>query len=162
MHLHLRHTRGVDAKGRMHITADEMAEIYKSFHAALNETYWETASNHKICTDVMETLKTTHISKKSGRFLLLFTSALSEAYSHANYNVQGLLYDDRDIVRANYWSDILLFYKAVMTKADRVNTQSKCCHLLALLLHFASLYSLYKDVAEEVSFYTKRLDILQG
>ncbi|KHJ93269.1 hypothetical protein OESDEN_06824 [Oesophagostomum dentatum] len=157
MHFHLRHSR-VDSKGRVHISADEMAEVYKNFHAALNDTYWETASNHKICTDAMEMLKTTHISKKNGRFLMLFTSVLSEAYSHANYNVQDLLYDDRDTVRANYWTDVLLLYKAVMTKADKVNAQSKCYHQLALLLHFASLYSLYKDVADEefiVSLYKR-------
>ncbi|EYC01915.1 hypothetical protein Y032_0103g3536 [Ancylostoma ceylanicum] len=149
MHLHLRHSRGVDSKGRVHITADEMAEIYRNFHAALNETYWETASNHKICTDAMETLKTTHISKKNGRFLVLFTSVLSEAYSHAHYNVQELLYDDRDHVRADYWAEVQQLYKAVMAKADKVHAHSKCCHQLALLLHFASLYSLYKDVADE-------------
>ncbi|VDL67875.1 unnamed protein product [Nippostrongylus brasiliensis] len=68
----------------------------------------------------MEMLKTTHISKKNGRFLFLFTSVLSEAYSHAHYNVQELLYDDRDIIRANYWSDVLVLYKAVMTKAEKV------------------------------------------
>ncbi|KAL6725416.1 hypothetical protein Aduo_007470 [Ancylostoma duodenale] len=135
-----------------------MAEIYRNFHAALNETYWETASNHKICTDAMETLKTTHISKKNGRFLVLFTSVLSEAYSHAHYNVQELLYDDRDHVRADYWSEVLLLYKAVMAKADKVHAHSKCCHQLTLLLHFASLYSLYKDVADEefiVSLYKR-------
>lgn len=43
----------------------------------------------------MEMLKTTHISKKNGRFLFLFTSVLSEAYSHAHYNMQELFYDDR-------------------------------------------------------------------
>ncbi|KAK6745383.1 hypothetical protein RB195_011860 [Necator americanus] len=149
MHLHLRHSRGVDAKGRVHISTDEMAEIYRNFHQALNETYWETASNHKICTDAMETLKTTHISKKNGRFLVLFTSVLSEAYSHAHYNVQELLYDDRDQIRGNYWADVVSFHKAVMAKADKVHAHSKCLHQLALLLHFASLYSLYKDVANE-------------
>ncbi|VDO85911.1 unnamed protein product [Haemonchus placei] len=149
MHLHLRSVRGVDAKGRVHISLEDMAEIYRNFHAALSETYWETASNHKICTDAMEMLKTTHISKKNGRFLFLFTSVLSEAYSHAHYNIQELLYDNRDEVRTTYWSDILMLYKAVMMKADKVYSHTKCSQRLALLLHFATLYSLYKDVAEE-------------
>lgn len=149
MHLHLRHMRGTDSKGRVHISLEDMAEIYRNFHAALNDTYWETASNHKICTDAMEMLKTTHISKKNGRFLFLFTSVLSEAYSHAHYNMQELFYDDRDVVRANYWADILVMYKVVMAKADKVYSHSKCAQRLALLLHFASLFSLYKDVADE-------------
>ncbi|WKY02424.1 hypothetical protein Q1695_016018 [Nippostrongylus brasiliensis] len=149
MHLHLRHLGGTDSKGRVYVSLDDMAEIYRNFHAALNATYWETASNHKICTDAMEMLKTTHISKKNGRFLFLFTSVLSEAYSHAHYNVQELLYDDRDIIRANYWSDVLVLYKAVMTKAEKVYSHSKCAQPLSILLHFASLFSLYKDVADE-------------
>nr|CDJ97993.1 unnamed protein product [Haemonchus contortus] len=149
MHLHLRSARGVDAKGRVHISLEDMAEIYGNFHAALSETYWETASNHKICTDAMEMLKTTHISKKNGRFLFLFTSVLSEAYSHAHYNIQELLYDNRDEVRTTYWSDILMLFKAVMMKADKVYSHTKSSQRLALLLHFASLYSLYKDVADE-------------
>nr|CDJ92314.1 unnamed protein product [Haemonchus contortus] len=149
MHLHLRSARGVDAKGRVHVSLEDMAEIYRNFHAALSETYWETASNHKICTDAMEMLKTTHISKKNGRFLFLFTSVLSEAYSHAHYNIQELLYDNRDEVRTTYWSEILMLYKAVMIKADKVYSHTKCSQRLALLLHFASLYSLYKDVADE-------------
>ncbi|XGW15088.1 hypothetical protein V3C99_000963 [Haemonchus contortus] len=149
MQLHLRSAKGVDAKGRVHISLEDMAEIYRNFHAALSETYWETASNHKICTDAMEMLKTTHISKKNGRFLFLFTSVLSEAYSHAHYNIQELLYDNRDEVRTTYWSEILMLYKAVMMKADKVYSHTKCSQRLALLLHFASLYSLYKDVADE-------------
>ncbi|VDL67652.1 unnamed protein product [Nippostrongylus brasiliensis] len=47
MHLHLRHLGGTDSKGRVYVSLDDMAEIYRNFHAALNATYWETASNHK-------------------------------------------------------------------------------------------------------------------
>lgn len=43
----------------------------------------------------MEAIRTTHISNKSGRFLKNFTALTREVYSHAHYNVQELLYEER-------------------------------------------------------------------
>lgn len=36
-----------DSHGRYHLSCDEMAELYRGFHLALTDTYWETAANHK-------------------------------------------------------------------------------------------------------------------
>uniref|UniRef100_A0A1I7X197 BUB1 N-terminal domain-containing protein n=1 Tax=Heterorhabditis bacteriophora TaxID=37862 RepID=A0A1I7X197_HETBA len=86
MHLHRRHS-GLDSKGRLHISCDDMADIYKNFHISLNETYWNTASNHK---SEFQLLRAVYV------------------FSHND-----------------------TFYK------------------LTILLHFAALFSLYKDVAKE-------------
>ncbi|CAD6200047.1 unnamed protein product [Caenorhabditis auriculariae] len=151
MHLHLPHLSSgwTDSHGRTHINDGDMANMYSDFHKALGETYWQTASNQKICEDAMQALRKTHISKKTATFLKNFVALTRDAYSHAHYNVNELFYEQRTIVRSEYWHEIAKIYHVVMLKADKVMHHDNTLLKLELIMHFVNLYSMYKDIADE-------------
>ncbi|PAV59142.1 hypothetical protein WR25_10814 [Diploscapter pachys] len=141
----------IDERDRRHISVGQMSEMYKHFHAMYSETFFDTASNHRLCEDAIQALKSTHISGKP-LFLHNYVMLLRETYSHAHYNIFDLLCDDRRTVRLRFWQHIVLIYRVVLHKSNKAwssisGTAKACANKLTILLHFASLYSIYKDVA---------------
>ncbi|CAI4230508.1 unnamed protein product [Auanema sp. JU1783] len=147
MHLFRHPSDQPDSRGRYHINADQIAFLYKTIHDKLSESFWDPKTNHEICLDAMKTIRETHISKKTGRFLLNFTAIVREVYSHANYNTKELFDEDRQLIRLQYWKEIHQLFDVIIRKADHVWQHAEE-EKMALLLQFASLQSLYKDVAE--------------
>lgn len=65
----------------------------------------------------------------------------------------------RRTARLRFWQNIVLIYRVVLHKSNKAwnnisGTAKACANKLTILLHFASLYSIYKDVAHSVCRFT--------
>ncbi|MFH4974636.1 hypothetical protein AB6A40_001345 [Gnathostoma spinigerum] len=139
-------------KVRIQVSPNEMSDIFKTFRKQLNDTYWDTIANDSVCEEGMNELDRIIIYRGCEPSVIMsYLALVREVFSHLSFNIKSRCLDgvERRNKLKSAWMKCRNKFIRIKLAMEDCWTRGNEPDLLVVYLSLATLFSLYKEVADE-------------